>query len=259
MKQFKVPSWMGRTQLMTGEEPIIKLMNSHVLIAGLGGVGGIAAEMLVRAGIGKITIVDSDTVDETNRNRQIPALKSTEGLLKTKVMAERLLDINPELNLVIKTLYLRDKITHEILEEAKPDYAIDCIDTLSPKVNYLIKCLSMGIPVVSSMGAGGKIDPTQLKVDDISKSRHCNLARYVRKRLRAQGIYKGIKVVYSPELADPAKIIQAPEGNVKKSLIGTMSYMPAVFGCTVASVVIRELSGVKEYRPTPARVPKIKK
>ena len=259
MKHDKVPSWMGRTLLMTGEDPILKLMNSHVLVAGLGGVGGIAAEMIVRAGIGKITIIDSDTVDETNRNRQIPALKSSEGKLKTEVMAERLMDINPELDLIIKTVYLREGITEALLEESKPDYAVDCIDTLSPKVFYLKKCLSMGIPVVSSMGAGGKIDPTRLLVDDISKSKHCNLARYVRKRLRNLGIYSGIKVVYSPELADPAKIIQAPEGNVKKSFIGTMSYMPAVFGCTIASVVIRDLSGVEEYRPTPARVPKKKK
>ena len=249
---------MGRTLLMTGEDPILKLMNSHVLIAGLGGVGGIAAEMIVRAGVGKITIIDSDTVDETNRNRQVPALKSTEGKLKTEVMAERLMDINPELDLIIKTVYLREGITEALLEESNPDYAVDCIDTLSPKVFYLKKCLSMGIPVVSSMGAGGKIDPTRLLVDDISKSKHCNLARYVRKRLRTLGIYSGIKVVYSPELADPARIIQAPEGNVKKSFIGTMSYMPAVFGCTIASVVIRDLSGVEEYRPTPARGPKKK-
>ena len=130
---------MGRTLLMTGEDPILKLMNSHVLVAGLGGVGGIAAEMIVRAGIGKITIIDSDTVDETNRNRQIPALKSSEGKLKTEVMAERLMDINPELDLVIKTVYLREGITEALLEESKPDYAVDCIDTLSPKVFYLKK------------------------------------------------------------------------------------------------------------------------
>jgi tRNA A37 threonylcarbamoyladenosine dehydratase len=259
MKHEKVPSWISRMQLMTGEAPILKLMNSHVLIAGLGGVGGICAEMLVRGGIGKITIIDSDVVDETNRNRQIPALKSTEGRLKTEVMAERLLDINPELELHIHSVYLREGITEELIDTMKIDYAVDCIDTLSPKVFYLKKCLDRGIPIVSSMGAGGKIDPTQLKVGDISESKHCNLARYVRKRLRALGIYKGIKVVYSPELANPDLIINAPEGNVKKSFIGTMSYMPAVFGCTVASVVLRDLGGLEEYRPTPARVPKKKK
>jgi tRNA A37 threonylcarbamoyladenosine dehydratase len=255
-----VPSWISRTQLMTGDAPILKLMNSHVLVAGLGGVGGIAAEMLVRGGVGKLTIIDSDVVDETNRNRQIPALISTQGRLKTEVMAERLLDINPLLKLDIRTVFLQEGVTEELLDELDQiDYAVDCIDTLSPKVFYLKKCLDMGIPVISSMGAGGKIDPTCLQVADISESKHCNLARYVRKRLRALGIYKGIKVVYSPELADPEKIITAPEGNAKKSFIGTMSYMPAVFGCTVASVVIRDISGMEVYRPTPARVPKKKK
>ena len=221
-----VPSWISRTQLMTGDAPILKLMNSHVLVAGLGGVGGIAAEMLVRGGVGKLTIID----------------------------------INPLLKLDIRTVFLQEGVTEELLDALEQiDYAVDCIDTLSPKVFYLKKCLDMGIPILSSMGAGGKIDPTCLKVADISESKHCNLARYVRKRLRALGIYSGIKVVYSPELADPEKIITAPEGNAKKSFIGTMSYMPAVFGCTVASVVIRDLSGMEVYRPTPARVPKKKK
>ncbi|MEZ5171922.1 MAG: tRNA threonylcarbamoyladenosine dehydratase [Bacteroidia bacterium] len=245
----KIPSWMGRSELMMGPEPIEKLMNSHVLVAGLGGVGGIAAEMLARAGVGKISLVDADVVEETNRNRQAAALISTEGKLKTEIIAERIRDINPDTEVIVHSIFLREKITEEILDLHKYDYALDCIDTLSPKVFYLRACVLRNIPVVSSMGAGGKIDPTQVKVDDLYKSRHCNLARYVRKRLRTLGIKKGIKVVYSPEFADPERIIPAPDENPKKSIIGTISYMPAVFGCTAASVCIRDLAGLKSYSP----------
>jgi tRNA A37 threonylcarbamoyladenosine dehydratase len=245
----KVPSWMGRSELLMGAEPIEKLMNSHVLVAGLGGVGGIAAEMLARAGVGKISLVDADVVEETNRNRQAAALISTNGRLKTEVMAERIKDINPDTEVIIHSIFLKDRITEELLDLHKYDYALDCIDTLSPKVFYLRACVQRGIPVVSSMGAGGKIDPTLVRVDDLSNSKHCNLARYVRKRLRSLGIRKGIKAVYSPEFADPERIIPAPEDNPKKSIIGTSSYMPAVFGCTVASVAIRDLAGLKSYDP----------
>jgi tRNA threonylcarbamoyladenosine dehydratase len=244
-----LPAWMSRSELLMGEEPIKKLMNSHVLIAGLGGVGGICAEMLARAGVGKLTIVDADVVEASNRNRQAAALISTDGLLKTEVIAQRVKDINPDTEVVIHSIYLKDEVSQNLLDSDVFDYAVDCIDTLSPKVFYIRDCLAKGIPVVSSMGAGGKYDPTQIQVVDVSESRHCNLARYVRKRLKSLGIRKGVKVVYSPELADPARIIPAPEDNPKKSLIGTVSYMPAVFGCTVASVVIRDLSGVESYHP----------
>lgn len=237
-----------------GDEPIKKLMKSHVLVAGLGGVGGIAAEMLARAGVGKLTLVDADVVEASNRNRQAPALISTDGKLKTEVMAERIRDINPDIEIDIKTIFLQQGVTEPLLDAAKYDYAVDCIDTLSPKVFYIRACLDRNIPIVSSMGAGGKIDPTLLQVVDISESKNCNLARYVRKRLKSLGIKKGVKVVYSPEYADPARIIPAPADNPKKSLIGTISYMPAVFGCMVASVVIRDLGGLESYNPgTPKR------
>jgi tRNA A37 threonylcarbamoyladenosine dehydratase len=252
----KIPSWMGRSELLMGSEPIEKLMNSHVLVAGLGGVGGIAAEMLARAGVGKISLVDADFVEETNRNRQAAALISTNGRLKTEIMAERIRDINPDVEVIVHSIFLREKITDGILDAMKYDYALDCIDTLSPKVFYLRSCVLRGIPVVSSMGAGGKIDPTQVRVDDLFQSRHCNLAKYVRKRMRTLGIKKGIKVVYSPEFADPQRIIPAPEDNPKKSVIGTISYMPAVFGCTVASVAIRDIAGLDEYSP---KIPKKRK
>jgi len=244
-----LPPWMGRSELLMGEEPIKRLINSHVLIAGLGGVGGICAEMLARAGVGKMTIIDADVVEATNRNRQAAALISTDGLLKTEVIAQRIRDINPDTEVIIHSIYLKNGNTQELLDSDTFDYALDCIDTLSPKVFFIRDCLAKGIPVVSSMGAGGKYDPTQIRVSDVSESKHCNLARYVRKRLKSLGIKKGVKVVYSPELTDPQRIILAPEDNPKKSIIGTVSYMPAVFGCTVASVVIRDLSGVEGYQP----------
>jgi tRNA A37 threonylcarbamoyladenosine dehydratase len=239
MKEIK--PWMGRTQLLLGEDKLTKLINSNVLVVGLGGVGGIAAEMIARAGVGKMTIVDADTVDPTNRNRQIPALQSTEGVLKTDVLKARLLDINPELELTVIPEYFRDELTHKILDEGNFDYALDCIDTLSPKVFFIKACIDRKIPLVSSMGAGNKVDPTQVRVDDISKSYNCKLAKYTRKYLHKFGIRKGVKVVFSAEEAQQYMGVTMVGARNKKSAPGTISYLPAVFGCTVASVAIRDL------------------
>jgi tRNA A37 threonylcarbamoyladenosine dehydratase len=238
---MEIKPWMGRTQILLGEEKLYKLINANVLVVGLGGVGGIAAEMIARSGVGKMTIVDADTVDPTNRNRQIPALKSTEHLLKAEVLAQRLLDINPDLQLTVIPEYFRDSLTHSVLDKGNFDYALDCIDTLSPKVFFIKACIDRKIPIVSSMGAGSKVDPTQLKVADISETHTCHLARYVRKYLHKLGIYTGLKTVFSaePRLNGSKVVIQ--EGRNKKSVVGTISYMPAVFGCTVASVAIRDL------------------
>jgi tRNA threonylcarbamoyladenosine dehydratase len=236
-----IPYWMSRTQLMLGDESVTKLMGKNVLIIGLGGVGGICAEMIVRAGVGKMTIVDNDNVDLSNINRQIPALHSTAGLPKAQVLASRLKDINPSLELSIKEIFIKDDITKDLLDSEPWDYVVDCIDTLSAKVFLIKGCLDRKLPIVSSMGAGGKVDPSQIQVTDISKTRICNLARYVRKRLQNLGIKKGLKVVFSPEKADQDKIIVTEKAYPKKSIIGTLSYMPAMFGCTVASVVIRDL------------------
>jgi tRNA A37 threonylcarbamoyladenosine dehydratase len=239
MKEIK--PWMGRTQLLLGEEKLHKLVNANVLVVGLGGVGGIAAEMIARSGVGKMTIVDADTVDPTNRNRQIPALSSTEGVLKTDVLKARLLDINPDLELTVIPEYFRDELTHQVLDEGNFDYALDCIDTLSPKVFFIKACLDRKIPLVSSMGAGNKVDPTQVKVDDISKSYNCKLAKYTRKYLHKFGIRKGVKVVFSAEEAQQFMGVTMVGARNKKSAPGTISYLPAVFGCTMASVAIRDL------------------
>jgi tRNA A37 threonylcarbamoyladenosine dehydratase len=236
-----IPYWMSRTQLMLGNEKMEKLMHKNVLVIGLGGVGAICAEMIVRAGVRNITIVDNDKVDASNINRQIQALQSSVDLPKAIVLSKRLLDINPELKLTVHEMYIKDEITTELLSSSKWDYVVDCIDTLSCKVFLIKKCLDMKLPIVSSMGAGGKLDPSQIIVTDISKTYVCNLARYVRKRLQSLGIKKGLKVVFSPEKADQEKIIVTEKAFPKKSIIGTMSYMPAIFGCTVASVVIRDL------------------
>ena len=236
-----IPYWMSRTELLLGETKVENLMNKNVLVVGLGGVGGICAEMIVRAGVGSITIVDGDVVDLSNCNRQIPALHSTAAKLKAEVMAERLRDINPELKLTVVTEFIKEERTIALIESQAYDYAVDCIDTLSPKVWFIKACVDRKIPIVSSLGAGGKVDPLQMQVTDISQSYKCNLARYVRKYLHKVGISTGVQVVFSAEDVDQSRIIETEKAYPKKSIIGTISYMPAVFGCVVASVVIRGL------------------
>jgi tRNA A37 threonylcarbamoyladenosine dehydratase len=226
---------------MLGDNLVEKLMSKNVLVVGLGGVGGICAEMIVRAGVGKLTIVDNDTIDASNINRQIPALHSTVSQSKAQVLAARLLDINPLLDLTILEVFVENTSMQALIEKEPWDYVVDCIDTLSAKVDLIKGCMDRKLAIVSSMGAGGKVDPSQIRVTDLSKSYECNLARYVRKRLQALGIKKGLKVVFSPEKPDQSKIIESDKVYPKKSIIGTLSYMPAIFGCTVASVVIRDL------------------
>ncbi len=232
-------SWQSRTELLIGTENIQLLSQKHVLVAGMGGVGAMAAEQLCRAGIGKLTIIDSDTVHRSNRNRQIAALHSTEGKDKTAVMAERLMDINPKLELTVINHYLKDSFTMEVLKQGY-DYVVDAIDTLSPKTYLLAHCVELGLPVVSSMGAGGKYDPSKIIVSDLDDSYNCKLAYYMRKRLHKLGIWKGIKVVFSSEVVDRSSVILQEGETNKKSNVGTISYMPAIFGCTCASVVLRD-------------------
>lgn len=243
---MEIQPWMGRTELLLGKDQLHTLINSNVLVVGLGGVGGIAAEMIARSGVGRMTIVDADTVDPTNRNRQIPALKSTEGKVKADVLAERLLDINPDLQLQVIPEYFRDQLTFDVLDQNKFDYALDCIDTLSPKVFYIKACVDRGIPIVSSMGAGSKVDPTQVRVADISETYNCHLARYTRKYLHRLGVYRGVKAVFSPEQKVNYAGVMLMEARNKKSAVGTISYMPTVFGCAMASVAIRDLFARKK-------------
>lgn len=236
-----IPYWMSRSQLLLGDEKVTALMGKNVLVVGLGGVGGICAEMIARAGVGRMTIVDGDTVDLSNCNRQVVALHSTEKQNKTDVLAARLKDINPLIELTVVNDFLKDEKTFALLDIGGFDYVVDCIDTLSSKVFLIKGCVERNIPVVSSLGAGGKVDPSQVQVTDISKTYQCNLAKYVRKYLRKLNIKSGVTVVFSPEEADQSRIIETEKAYPKKSIIGTISYMPAIFGCTAASVVIRKL------------------
>lgn len=232
--------WQSRTRLLTGSVRLEKLSKAHVLVVGLGGVGAYAAENLVRAGIGNLTIVDGDKSHPSNRNRQLPALISTNGRLKTEIMSERLLDINPMLNLTAIPEYIRDERAVEILKQGY-DYVVDAIDTLSPKVYLIYHTLRLGLPLISSMGAGGKLDPTQVRIADISETNNCKLAYYMRKRLHKLGVWEGFKAVFSPEEVS-REAIQLMEGEInKKSTVGTISYMPAIFGCYCAAGVIRDL------------------
>ena len=248
--------WLDRTILLMGAEAVQQLQSAHVVVVGLGGVGAYAAEMLVRAGVGHLTIVDADTVNETNKNRQLLALNSTLGQEKTAVMAHRLLDINPSLHLTTHTTFLTaDNIPlviarNRLLRYARndsaeailpPDYVVDAIDTLAPKIELISYCVEHRIPVVSSMGAGAKYDATAVKIADISKSYNCPLAHQLRKRLgREKGIRRGVKVVFSTELPESSAIELVNEQN-KRSIVGTISYLPAVFGCLCAQAVIEEL------------------
>jgi len=231
--------WLGRTEMLIGAENIEKLQSAHVLVAGLGGVGAYAAEALCRAGIGRLTIIDGDAVQPTNRNRQLLALCSVEGQPKTKVMAARLRDINPEIQLETINEFIRDERLIEIVSRPY-DYVVDAIDTLSPKVFLLYHGLKNHQRIVSSMGAGGKLDPLQIRVDDLSKTYNCRLAYILRKRLRRLGVTTGIKAVFSTEQVDK-ELVEACDEQNKKSVVGTISYLPAMFGLVCASVVIREL------------------
>ncbi len=238
---MSVISWLERTELLLGGEAIERLQEKHVLVAGLGGVGAYAAEMICRGGVGCMTIIDGDTVQPSNRNRQLPALTSTEGQGKADVMAARLRDINPDLRLQVIPEYIRDERLEEIL--ASPyDYVVDAIDTLSPKVFLIANAVRHGWPIVSSLGAGGKVDPMQVRIDDIAKSHHCRLGKMLRKRLHRLGIREGVTVVYSPEEIDPAATRSVEDEANKKTVVGTISYMPPIFGCCCASVVLRTLS-----------------
>lgn len=237
-----INDWCERTRLLLGDEKIELLQRSSVLVVGLGGVGAYAAEMICRAGVGSITITDADTVSVSNINRQLIALHSTVGLVKSELMADRLLDINPALKLNTITGYIKDDKTTVLLDSAHFDYVVDCIDTLSPKVNLIKESLARSVRVVSSMGAGAKTDPTKVEVEDISKTHHCPLAHMLRKRLHKEGIREGFYAVFSPEPVREGSMIMCDEQN-KKSNVGTISYIPAIFGCVCASVVIRDLIG----------------
>lgn len=233
-------NWTSRTELLIGREKLVTLSRAHVLVAGLGGVGAYAAEQLCRAGIGKLTLIDGDTVQVTNRNRQLLALVSTAGKEKAGLMAERLRDINPAIELELIPAFVKEDGFATILDRPL-DYVVDAIDTLTPKVHLLAGAVRKGHPVVSSMGSGGRLHPEKICLADIADSHHCRFAYIVRKYLHRLGIRTGITVVYSPEPVARNAVREIAGEENKRSVVGTISYMPAVFGCYCASVAIRNL------------------
>ena len=236
-----VEDWKQRTRLLLGEEKMERLQQAHVLVVGLGGVGAYAAEMICRAGVGRMTIVDADTVQPTNINRQLPALHSTMGREKAEVLAARFKDINPDIQLTVLPVFLKDDNIPELLDAARYDFIVDAIDTLAPKCYLIAEALKRHIKIVSSMGAGAKSDITQIRFADIWDTYHCGLSKAVRKRLQKLGIKRKLPVVFSTEQADPKAVLLTEDEHNKKSTCGTVSYMPAVFGCYLAEYVIKRL------------------
>lgn len=236
-----VEDWKQRTRLLLGEEKMERLQQAHVLVVGLGGVGAYAAEMICRAGVGRMTIVDADMVQPTNINRQLPALHSTMGKEKAEVLAARFKDINPDIQLTVLPVFLKDDNIPELLDAARYDFIVDAIDTLAPKCYLIAEALKRHIKIVSSMGAGAKSDITQIRFADIWDTYHCGLSKAVRKRLQKLGIKRKLPVVFSTEQADPKAVLLTEDEQNKKSTCGTVSYMPAVFGCYLAEYVIKRL------------------
>ncbi|WP_395059324.1 ThiF family adenylyltransferase [Flavobacterium sp.] len=231
--------WTERAELLFKKEGLNKLQNANILVVGLGGVGSFAAEFLVRAGVGKMTIVDGDVVDITNINRQLPALHSTVGQPKITVVGDRLMDINPELKLTRVQEFLSPERAFEIVTD-EFDYVLDCIDSVTPKLNLIIAAKRKRVKIVSSMGAGGKMEASKVKVSCITQATNCMLAKTIRKRLKAVKIDK-LKVVSSSEIQDETSLKMTDGSNYKKSFYGTNSYMPGLFGLHAAESVIRYL------------------
>ena len=241
MVQKEFVNWQQRTELLLGREKTERLRRAHVLVVGLGGVGAYAAEMLCRAGIGHMTIVDADTVQPTNINRQLPALHSTLGQYKADVLAARFRDINPDIRLDVLPVYLKDEAITELLDSERFDFVVDAIDTVAPKCYLIYNALKRGLKIVSSMGAGAKSDITQVRFADLWETYHCGLSKAVRKRLQKMGMKRKLPVVFSTEQADTNAVVLVDDEQNKKSTTGAVSYMPAVFGCYLAEYVIKRI------------------
>ena len=240
------PAWLGRTELLIGSEALSRLRKTNVLLIGLGGVGSFAGEFLVRSGIGKITIVDGDTVDPTNKNRQLQALDSTAGQPKANLLKTRYLDINPQLEIQSFDRFLEPQDIDQLLTSEPFDFVLDCIDSVLPKITLLSTARKHKVKIYSSMGAGGKMDPSKIRVADLYQTKECKFAQQVRKQLKKIDKRKGIIAIYSEEIQPKAALKYTDGSKYKKSYYGTISYMPALFGLTMASEVIRKVVGVGE-------------
>lgn len=234
-------AWLSRTELIVGREGLEKLAQKHVLVVGLGGVGSFAAEFIARSGVGQMTIIDGDTVDISNVNRQLPATQLNVGQSKAEWMEQRILAINPGLELHTIRQFLNPHDMTELLENNEFDYVVDCIDSFTPKMHLIEGAKRRGFRLVSSMGAGGKVDPTQIRVVDFGDTHQCKLAKMLRKRLKKKAIYGGFKAVFSAEEVIKESLMLTDGRNFKKSAYGTMSFLPAAFGCACAATVINDL------------------
>ena len=234
--------WKQRTHLLYGDEKMQRLEAAHVLVVGTGGVGAYAAEMLCRAGVGALTLVDADEVNESNINRQLPALHSTVGQVKVEVLAQRFMDINPDLQLTLRPEYITPDMVEPLLDSAKFDFIVDAIDTIAPKVALLSTALRRRMKIVSSMGAGAKTDITQIQFADVWNTYHCGLSKSVRSGLTKAGL-KGhrLPVVFCAQQADRNALLTVEGERNKKTTAGTVSYMPATFGCFLAQYVLEHL------------------
>ena len=239
-------NWLERTELLIKKTGVERLQNANILVVGLGGVGGFAAEFIARAGVGKMTIVDGDTVDITNINRQLPALHSTIGKAKTEVISQRLLDINPHLQLTALHQFLNPENMETLLDGQDFDYILDCIDSVSPKIELIKAARKRKIKLVSAMGAGGKTDPSMVMVRDISKTNNCFLAKQIRKRLRKENINKGFRCVFSNEIQAEDSLKMTDGSQFKKSFYGTMSFMPAIFVLYAAAEAINHILKIED-------------
>ena len=238
-----VPEWLSRSELLLGEEGLQSLSSSHLLVVGLGGVGAYAAELAARAGVGEMTIIDGDTVGVTNLNRQLPATTKTLNESKADVMKQRILDISPDIKLHAEHRFLTHEEIKPFIEQGGFSFVIDAIDTIPSKTARIVACVECGVGLISSMGAGGRLDVSAVKYADISKTENCSLARIIRKNLRERGIKSGVMTVFSTETVLPNSVIATNERD-KRFTVGTVSYIPAVFGCYLASYAIRKLSGI---------------
>lgn len=232
--------WLERTELLIKTEGLKRLQKAHVLVVGTGGIGSFAVEFLVRAGLGHITIVDADVVDITNTNRQIPALHSTVGQKKVEVMKTRMLDINPYLNIHVVDVFLTPENISEIVHQ-NFDYAIDCIDSLTPKITLIEYCVAHKIPIIACLGAGGKMDPSEVRIKRLKDTENCKLGKALRKRIKAKSVLRKCMAVYSQEHPNEESLKLTDGSNFKKSFYGTISYMPALFGLHAAGFVVRKL------------------
>lgn len=239
--------WLERSELLIGKDKLNALNKAHVLIVGLGGIGSFAGEFIARAGVGKITLIDGDQFDPTNKNRQLTALDSTIGKNKAVVLAERIKEINPEVELNIIQEFVVPERVWTLLEEYQPDYVMDCIDSVSPKIEWIVACLRLKIKIISHLGAGGKLDPSKVQVTRLAKTHNCKLATHLKKRLKKRNVeFHKVRAVFSSELQIKSSLKMTDGSNFKRSFYGTISYMPALFGLLGAAEVIKYLTQKKK-------------